>query len=71
MFLEIFLRSHQPDFLLLFETLSVGSKIADLSSKFGFTNFFVVDRKGRGGGLAVMWKHTMVCVVVGSFSKSC
>lgn len=60
------LRSHQPNFLFLSETLSVGSKIAELSLKLGFSNFFAVDKHGRGGGLAAMWKHTMVCQVVGS-----
>lgn len=41
------LKSHQPDLIFLSETLSVGNKMEELSSKFGFANFFSVDRKGR------------------------
>lgn len=32
----------------------------------GFSNFFVVNRIGRGGGLAVMWKGNIDCKIEGS-----
>lgn len=35
------LRTHKPDLLFLSETLSVSNKIEELSSKFGFSNFFL------------------------------
>lgn len=41
------LKFHQPDLIFLSETLSVGNKMEELSLKFGFANFFSVDRKGR------------------------
>ncbi|XP_074360389.1 uncharacterized protein LOC141701635 [Apium graveolens] len=63
------LKTHQPELIFLSETLSVGNKIAELSSMFGFSNFFSVDRQGRGGGIAVMWKHSTSCEVV-DFSQN-
>lgn len=47
------MKSHKPDILFLSETLVVGDKVANLAVKFGFNNFYSVDRQGRGGGLAV------------------
>lgn len=38
------LKSHQPDLVFLSETLLIGNKIVELSLKFGFSNFFSVDR---------------------------
>lgn len=60
------LRSHKPDLLFLSETLVDSNKVEALASKFGFSNFFSVGRQGRGGGLAVFWKHNMQCTVVDS-----
>lgn len=60
------LKSHKLGLLFLSETLSSSNKIEELSSKFGFFNYFVVDKQGRAGGLAVLWKHTIVCEIVES-----
>lgn len=48
------------------ETLATGDSISCLSSTLSFSNFFVVDKVGRGGGLAVMWKNNLCCTVVNS-----
>ncbi|XP_074363910.1 uncharacterized protein LOC141704586 [Apium graveolens] len=56
-------KSHRPNFLFLSETLVEGNKVEVLSSKLGFSNYFSVDRQGRGGGLAVFWKHNVRCSI--------
>lgn len=61
--------SFKPDLLFLSETLVVSNKIEALASKLGYADFFSVDRQGRGGGLAVLWKRTMRCTVVDSSSN--
>ncbi|XP_074356357.1 uncharacterized protein LOC141696068 [Apium graveolens] len=63
------LKTHKPDFLFLSETISVSNKIEELSSRFGFSNYFSVDKKGRAGGLAIFWKHTMVCEIIESLQN--
>lgn len=60
------LKTHKPDFLFLSETLSCSNRIKELSLKFGFSRYFAVDKRGRAGGLAIFWKHTMVCEVIDS-----
>lgn len=62
------LKTHKSDLVFLSETLSVSNKIEDISSMFGFTNYFSVDRQEIRGGIAVLWKHTMACEVVDSSS---
>ena len=57
------IKSHKPDLLFLSETLAVRSKIEALVFKLGFVNFFSVDKQGIGGGLAVFWKHNIVCSI--------
>lgn len=64
--LKEMIKSHRPTFLFLSETLVEGNKIEVLSSKLGFSNYFSVDRQGRGGGLAVFWKHNVRCSVFDS-----
>lgn len=57
------IKDRKPDFLFLSETLVMNNKLKELSVKFGFKNYFAVDRVGRGGGLAVMWKPNVACKV--------
>lgn len=57
------LRDQKPIFLFLIETISVASKIEELRIKFGFDYCFSVDRVGRSGGLAVLWKRIAQCQV--------
>lgn len=60
------IKTHRPDFLFLSETLSLNSKIEELSSKLGFYKWYSVDKVDRAGGLAIFWRHTMKCVVLDS-----
>lgn len=47
------------------ETISVARRIEELRIKLGFSNCFSVDRIGRSGGLAVFWKRSAECSIVG------
>lgn len=47
-------KSRKPDFIFLSETLVTNKEIATLSVKVGLANFFVVDKVGRAGGLAIL-----------------
>ena len=49
-------KSKKPSFLFLIETLSCRSSLESIKVKLGFDGLFVVDRVGRSGGLALMWK---------------
>lgn len=59
------LKSHNPDFVFLSETLVEKKEIEELVDKFGFSDFFAVDKVGQGGGLAALWKRSVNCTVVG------
>ena len=54
--------------VFLFETMVNSNKIESLRVKLGFQNALVVDRLGRGGGVAVLWKDLEKCIVM-SFSN--
>lgn len=58
------IKSHNPMLVFLSETLVDATVVTDLSLKFGFVDCFAIDRVGRGGGLAVMWRHNVDCRVV-------
>ena len=48
------IKSRNPDFVFLTETLVDEKVIKDLAASNGFVDSFAVGRVGRGGGLAVM-----------------
>lgn len=52
-----FVELSKTKFLFLSETIAATSKIEELRAKLGFSQCFSVVRIGRGGGLAVIWKH--------------
>lgn len=52
--------------MFLSETLVEAKVIKELAEKCDFCDSFAVDRVGRGGGMAVMWKYTVECEVVES-----
>ncbi|XP_074352031.1 uncharacterized protein LOC141691191 [Apium graveolens] len=54
-------KTRKPDFIFLSETLVSSIKISELCLSLGFVHNFAVDCVGRGGGLAVMCKNTVVC----------
>lgn len=56
-------KTRKPDFLFLSETLVRSDKIKTLCSSLGFVHSFAVDCIGRSGGLAVMWRSTVVCTI--------
>ncbi|XP_074346921.1 uncharacterized protein LOC141685732 [Apium graveolens] len=58
------LKSRNPDLVFLSETLVESKVIKELAEKFDFFDYFVVDRVGRGGVLALMWKRSVGCKVV-------
>lgn len=60
------LKSQKLDFVFLSETFALGSKVEELGVKFGFSSSYVVDRVGRGGGLAILWKQYVDCSVTKS-----
>ncbi|XP_074322969.1 uncharacterized protein LOC141659929 [Apium graveolens] len=50
-------------------TLSNNDCINELCKILGFSNSYAVDRIGHGGGLAIMWKRSIICRVVGASSN--
>lgn len=48
-------RDRRPEVLFLIETISDNKRIEELRIKFGYSNCFSVDRRGRSGGLALFW----------------
>lgn len=60
------LKTRNPDFVFLSETLVKTEKIGELSKSFGFENNFTVSCVGHGGGLAVMWKRNVTCTILSS-----
>lgn len=63
------LRSRKPNFVFFSETIAMSNKVEEIRVKYGFSSSFVVDRIGRSGGLAIMWKRSVDYHVVGSSSN--
>lgn len=63
------IKSYKPDNIFLSETIYLESRINDLCNKFGYRHHFMVDSIGRSGGLAVMWKQNVACVIAGYLSN--
>ena len=62
-------RVYKPDIVILIETLVNGNKISDLCYSIGFDNHFSVDRIGRSGGLAILWRNSVDCSLI-NFSQN-
>lgn len=60
------IKSRKPNFLFLLKTLVCSNRVEELCYKFGFIHYFAVDKIGRGGGLAVMWKRNIDVLVIDS-----
>jgi exonuclease III len=67
--LKDLVRVYKPEIVLLIETLVHSNKIKDLCHVLGYDCSFVVDRDGRSGGLAVLWKSTFNCNII-NFSSN-
>ena len=57
--LQEIIRSQRPSLIFLIETLVNDEKIEQLRIQLGFDGKFVVNRVGRGGGIALLWKQPM------------
>ncbi|WJX96618.1 hypothetical protein P8452_77796 [Trifolium repens] len=57
-------RTYQPDVMFLCETLVHANKIVEIRIKLGFDEAFAVDRIGRSGELAIMWKNKVKCKII-------
>ncbi|XVF48893.1 hypothetical protein PTKIN_Ptkin03bG0225100 [Pterospermum kingtungense] len=61
-------KTHKPDVIFLFETLSNSSKVENLRVRLGFEGALAVYCIGRSGGLCVLWRSSTDCSVV-NFSQ--
>ncbi|MCH80906.1 replication protein A 70 kDa dna-binding subunit, partial [Trifolium medium] len=57
------IRYYNPDAIFLCETLVHSNKIEELRCLLGFDNCFAVDREGRGGGVALLWRSSLCCSI--------
>lgn len=62
--LKDLLKACNPSFVFLMETLSYADRIDELRRSLGFDFCFAVDRVGRSGGLAILWKSNFPCEVL-------
>lgn len=63
------IRDHKPSFIFVIETISIASRIEELRVRFSFEQCFSIDKIGRSGGLAVLWKHPIRCQIT-SYSQN-
>jgi hypothetical protein len=52
-------RDKRPNLVFLMETKLLQRKTICLKAKLGFDQIFVVDCKGRSGGLILLWRSTL------------
>ncbi|MCH80235.1 hypothetical protein A2U01_0001001 [Trifolium medium] len=57
-------RKYKVDVIFLCETLVHANKIEEIRVGLGFDAFFAVDRIGRSGGLAILWRQPFVCNLI-------
>lgn len=56
-YLRTLVRQHSPNLVFLSETRLSGSKTADIRIGLGFLHNFVVDCRGKNGGLMLLWSE--------------
>lgn len=61
--LKYLVRTYKPDAIFLSETMAAVNKIEELKYTLSFDYCFQVDRIGRGGGLAFLWKKPANCII--------
>jgi len=61
-------RIKKPELVFIMETKLVSHKADFLKNKLGYSNSFVVDSKGRSGGLILLW-HSSVKVEIQNYSR--
>lgn len=67
--LKDLVKNRKPSLVFLIETLSFANKVEEIKTRLRFDRCFSVDRVGRSGGLAVMWKSSFSCEI-SSFSRN-
>jgi hypothetical protein len=68
--LKYLVRTYKPDAIILSETMTTSNKIEELKYMLAFDYCFSVDRIGRGGGLACLWKKNFNCTITNFSQKS-
>ncbi|XP_073057173.1 uncharacterized protein [Primulina eburnea] len=58
-------RAHRPTVIFLYETLTHSQKIEEVKISLGFDGAFSIDREGRSGGIAALWKYSDHYTVIG------
>lgn len=66
--LKMLIRSQKSDVIFLMETRILQKKFISLKVQLGFSNGFMVERIGPGGGLIMLWKEDLDVTLV-SFSS--
>lgn len=56
-------RCHKPNIVFLCETLSNQNKVHEVRRSLVFDACFIVDKQGRSGGLAILWRKGHMCEV--------
>lgn len=62
-------KSLNPDFLFLSETISKADKVEQIRIKLGFSHCFAVDCVGHSSGLGVFWRNNVGCEI-SSYSQN-
>jgi exonuclease III len=60
-------RTKKPDLVFIMETKLLSQNADFLKNKLGFFNQFVVDSKGKSGGLILLW-HSTINVDIQNYS---
>ncbi|XP_019157985.1 PREDICTED: uncharacterized protein LOC109154706 [Ipomoea nil] len=56
--------SQQPSFVFLMETKATTSQVERIRVRMGFEGRLCVERNGRGGGLAVLWRDATMATLI-------
>lgn len=61
------LHEHRPQILFFYETKMTREPMIKKSNELSFPNYFTINRKGMGGGLAMLWSSEFI-VEIKSYS---
>ncbi|CAH9143861.1 unnamed protein product, partial [Cuscuta epithymum] len=62
-------RRHKPDIIFLCETLCYSTRVEEVRRLIGFEACFSVDKEGKSGGLAILWRVASMVDLV-NYSKN-
>lgn len=63
------IKTHKSNLVFLLETITHHNKIEDIRRLDGYEGCFSVDRIGRSGGVAILWKNSINCSII-RYSKN-